>query len=145
MSESVVWEQLPANKSGLSLPSTAKRAAASLHCDDCHVGLPSAMFTKGVPQEHKTTLIQVYVGIILCIRPANERRLYIVTSSLIGLALIQKGVRGSFCAWAKSMTRRYNALAGRIHKRIPMCYKLTQVLIFGPTSVWQDVCYVCFS
>ena len=57
MSKAVVWEQLPANKSGLSLPSTAKRAYAFFHCEDCHVGLSSAMFTR-VTQEHKTTKLK---------------------------------------------------------------------------------------
>ena len=51
MSKWLVWEQLPADTAGSSLPSTAKRALPN--CEDCQVGLPSAMFTR-VPQERKT-------------------------------------------------------------------------------------------
>ena len=70
---------------------------------------------------------QTDAGIILCMRPANERRRYIVTSSLIGCAHTQNDP----CSWY-----HYNKTMGIFHGKWP-AFDSNWLSTLRSTLVWH--------
>ena len=66
-------------------------------------------------------ILPIYAGIIVCMRPANGRRRYIVTSSPIGWAHTQNNpcIRQGFFTAPGAFMRTSNVTLKNMGKRIP--------------------------